>query len=62
MSLRVLKYFAIHIRFSAESLELACIIGISSHREINGAMYSTSVLDKATCHCNLVAHIIGHVA
>ena len=38
------------------------IMGIVSCREVDKAMYSASVVDKATCDCSLDAQIIVHAA
>jgi hypothetical protein len=38
------------------------MIGITSQRAMDIAMYSASVVDKATQDCNLEAQMMGHPA
>jgi hypothetical protein len=65
----VLKNLAVDMRGCAHDLKISVfisssrnIIGRTSWRDIDRAMYSALVVDSATCECNLEAQTMGQPA
>jgi hypothetical protein len=65
----VFKNLAIYVGLGTDNLKILLAsflnqkhIGSMSRSDCNMAMYSASVVDKATCVCNLDAQMIGHPA